>query len=40
MNESIITWNVPNFITVSLMGGLTLFLFFFLSKAIRGANGG
>lgn len=39
---SILTWNVPNFVTVILMVALGMFLFMFASKAYRTrqANGG
>ena len=35
MEPTIITWNVPNFITVLLMIGLGVVLFTFASKAYR-----
>lgn len=38
MEQSILTWNVPNVVSVWLMALLGILLFFFISKAIR-ANG-
>jgi hypothetical protein len=38
MEQSILTWNVPNFISVCLMVALGAFLFSFVSKAIKTAS--
>jgi hypothetical protein len=35
MEQSIITWNVPNFITVILMIALGMMLFTFVGKAVQ-----
>lgn len=35
MEQSILTWNVPNFITVCLMVVLGMVLFAFVGKAIK-----
>jgi hypothetical protein len=40
MEQSILTWNVPNFVTVILMVGLGVVLFGFLSKAVKSQQGG
>lgn len=38
MEQSILTWNVPNFVSVSLMAILFAVLFAFATKAIRTQN--
>jgi len=35
MEQSILTWNVPNFVTVCLMVLLGMFLFGFVTKAVK-----
>lgn len=40
LESSILTWNVPNFITVLLMIALGGFLFAFISKTYRSQQGG
>jgi len=39
MEQSILTWNVPNFVTVILMAALGLFLFTFVGKAVHSQKG-
>ena len=39
MGESLLTWNVPNFISVLLMVSLGILVFGFLSKAYRTQKG-
>lgn len=34
-SQAILTWNTPNFISVALMSGLAIVIFFFVSKAVR-----
>jgi hypothetical protein len=40
LESSILTWNVPNFVTVTLMVVLGMFLFMFISKAYRSRQSG
>lgn len=40
MGESIITWNVPNAITVWLMIALGMFLFVFVHRAVKTQSSG
>lgn len=40
LESSILTWNVPNFVTVILMVAMGMFLFMFISKAYRSQQGG
>jgi hypothetical protein len=35
MEQSIVTWNIPNFVTVVLMVALGMVLFTFIGKAVQ-----
>lgn len=39
MNETIITWNVPNFITVGLIGIIMFTLFGTVAQLVRNRGG-